>query len=324
MCPIVPRHTLEKRGTSVGLATIGNIFFPFGFIGMSTNVNILDQAANARPLSIGAHPPSPSLQSTPPKTDAAAGRAVAQATAKPLAPVASVANANSCRLSLLPHGGKRQRAGASTGLSAHHAQTIVQAGIASIICDRPFNRFITIHWGALGLGDDDAFKATAKLMTLARDWLRDRGATADWLWVRENDEGDGSKGSHVHWLVHLPDAHRMAFLARLKGWCAKAAGARRYVANALMTRPIGQNVDSWCNAPDSHCANLRAVTAYLLKGLPPTAYHAACDGLDAIWQGYGQATPNPGLAGYVIGKRVGVSKSLGRIATGPMLALQFL
>jgi hypothetical protein len=212
--------------------------------------------------------------------------------------------------SLLPHGGKRTRAAVSIGLSAAHVASIINAAIGSIERDMPFNRFVTVHWGALGLSDAQAFKATSALTKYARDLLRDNGAVGIWAWVRENDDGDGAKGSHVHWLVHVPEKLREAFLGRLKGWCVRAAGASRYRAGALSSSPIGRHVDSWLTSPDSHHANLREVVAYVLKGLSPQAAHMVAKRLDLIWIGYGAAMPNPGTAGIIQGKRVGVSKSL--------------
>jgi hypothetical protein len=211
---------------------------------------------------------------------------------------------------LLPHGGKRSAKPRSGGLTAANAVAIVTAGAASLAKGAPFNRFVTVHWGALGVGDDLAFKATSMLMTFARDWLRDRGVKAFWLWVRENDDGDGSKGSHVHWLLHLPETHREAFNSRLRGWCIKAAGAGRYVKNALKSLPVGRHVDTHATAPDIHRTNLREVLAYVLKGLTPQASQMAAHRLNTIWASNDAAMPNPGTGGVVIGKRVGFSRGV--------------
>jgi hypothetical protein len=207
-------------------------------------------------------------------------------------------------------GRKRGARPRSYGLTGANAAAIVTAGLASLAKGLPFNRFVTVHWGALGVGDDLAFKATSKLLTLARDYLRDRGVKANWLWVRENDDGDGYKGSHVHWLLHLPETHREAFNGRLRGWCIKAAGTGRYVKNAVKSLPVGRHVDTHATAPDTHRANLRATLAYVLKGLTPPASQMAAQRLNAIWAGDGAAMPNPGSGGVVIGKRVGFSRGV--------------
>jgi hypothetical protein len=319
MCLEAPHRSLAKRGTSVVLATNGNIVFPFGIIAMSTIVNISAQHPNPPPsyTSAGVTSSCAILDTQAQQTDATTGRAVANHRAKPLAPVASGINAKlflsgleagltkSC---LLPHGGKRKAKGQTRGLTDSQVKAIINAGVVSLATGAPFNRFVTIHWGALGLGDIQAFKATSMLMTFARDWLRDRGVKANWLWVRENDDGDGSKGSHVHWLLHLPETHRAAFNGRLRGWCIKAAGAGRYVKNAVKSLPVGRHVDTHATAPDTHRANLRGVLAYVLKGLTPQASQIAAQRLNAIWAGVGAAMPNPGTGGVVIGKRVGFSR----------------
>jgi hypothetical protein len=322
MCLEAPHRSLGKRGTSVVLATNGNIIFPFGIIAMSTNVNISAQRPNPPPsyTSAGVTSPCATLDTQAQQTDATTGRAVANHRAKPLAPVvASGINAKpflsgleagltkSC---LLRHGGKRKAKGQTRGLSDSNVKAIINAGAASLAVGAPLNRFVTVHWGALGLGDNEGFKATSRLMTFARDWLRDRGVKANWLWVRENDDGDGSKGSHVHWLLHLPETYREAFNGRLQSWCIKAAGADRYVKNAIKSLPVGRHVDTHATAPDLYCANLRKVLNYVLKGLTPQASQMAAERLNAIWAGNGAAMPNVGTGGVVIGKRVGFSRGL--------------
>jgi hypothetical protein len=321
MCLEAPHRSLEKRGTSVVSSTNVNIVFPFGIIAMQAIANISHQFARAIPsyTSAGVTSPCATLDTQAQQTDATTGRAVANHRAKPLAPVASGINATSflsgleaglTKSCLLPHGGKRKAKGQTQSLTNSQVKAIINAGVVSLSTGAPLNRFVTVHWGALGLGDNAAFKATSRLMTFARDWLRDNGVKANWLWVRENDEGDGSKGSHVHWLLHLPETHREAFNGRLRGWCIKAAGAGRYVKNAVKSLPVGRHVDTHATAPDTHRANLREVLAYVLKGLTPQASQMAAQRLDAIWASNGAAMPNPGTGGVVMGKRVGFSRGV--------------
>jgi hypothetical protein len=286
-----PHRSLEKRGTSVVLATNGNTVFPFGIIAMKANVNICEQYARATPSYIGA------------------GNASSCATPDRQAQQTAASKASGKRR-LLPHGGKRTAKGQTRGLTDSQVKAIINKGMVSLAAGAPLNRFVTVHWQALGVGDDLAFKATSKLLTFARDWLRDRGVKANWLWVRENDDGDGSKGSHLHWLLHLPETHREAFNGRLRGWCIQAAGAGRYVKNAVNSLPVGRHVDTHATAPDTHRANLREVLAYVLKGLSPQASQMAAQRLNAIWAGVGAAMPNPGTGGVVMGKRVGFSRGV--------------
>lgn len=86
----------------------------------------------------------------------------------------------------------------SHGLTAGEVDSIWSAARAALAIGSPLNRLVTVHWEALGVNDPAAGKATQALVTLARDWLRDRGVRFASVWVRENDAGDGSKGSHLH------------------------------------------------------------------------------------------------------------------------------
>lgn len=213
---------------------------------------------------------------------------------------------------LLPHGGKRKRSGASAGLSVVQVRALVSGAVASVTIGVPLNRFITVHWGALGLNDAQSSKATQKLLTRARDWLRDNGVQGVWVWVREYAIGQ-TKGAHLHWLIHLPETHRRQFLALLRRWVLASAGVRVYRAGVIQSRPIGVRVDDYITSPQSHALNLRATLAYCLKGLTPKASKVAIEGLEAICAGYSGAIPHAGSGGDVVGKRAGVSKFLSAI-----------
>ena len=39
----------------------------------------------------------------------------------------------------------------------------------------PLNRMTTVHWGALGIADAEAAKATRRLIKLASDWCATKG-----------------------------------------------------------------------------------------------------------------------------------------------------
>lgn len=212
---------------------------------------------------------------------------------------------------LLPHGGKRARGVAGDGLSQVQALSLVRGGVASLALGTPLNRFVTIQWGKWRVGNLASGKATTRLLTMARDWLRDNGQRATWVWAREFDTHDATKGAHVHLLVHVPATLQKRFNARLPVWAVKAAGGGGYVSGAVRSRSIGRHVSTFETSPDSHRANLREVLAYVLKGLTPAASQIAAEALDAIWAGHAAAMPNVASGGRVLGKRCGVSKSLG-------------
>ena len=215
------------------------------------------------------------------------------------------------RLRLLPHGGARKRSGSSSSLSAKQVSTLVTAAAVSMTMGVPLNRFITVQWGALGLSDAQSSKATQKLLTRARDWLRDNGGQGVWIWVREYAVGQ-TKGAHLHWLVHLPETHRRQFLGLLKRWVLASAGGQVYRAGVILSRPVGVRVDDYLTSPQSHALNLRATLAYCLKGLTPKASKVAIEGLESIYASSIAAMPHAGSGGNVVGKRAGVSRILGK------------
>ena len=212
---------------------------------------------------------------------------------------------------LLPHGGARRRAGQSAGLSPSQVSGLISGAVVAMAAGKPLNAFWTVHWGALGLSDNQAGQASQILLRQARDWLRDNGAAAVWIWVRENDTTSERKGAHLHALVHVPASLRPKFARRLQRWCTAAAGCKNYVAKASRFKPVGPRVGCEIALPEVYRANLREVMGYLLKGVP----ESAAGGLERIWQGEGAAMPNPGSGGFVSGKRAGVSRALARRLT---------
>ena len=107
---------------------------------------------------------------------------------------------------LFKHGGARNKAGrVSDVLSLAKAQATIDAAYQAIKIGLPLNRFVTVHFERAGMTDAQAATAISAIMKLATDWMRKRGYVIAYAWVRENDAGDGSKGSHVHILFHCPD-----------------------------------------------------------------------------------------------------------------------
>jgi hypothetical protein len=184
-----------------------------------------------------------------------------------------------------------------------------EGAMRAIALQRPLNRFVTVHWTSLGLRDGDAMRATSHLLTAWRDWLRDRGSVWACVWVRENDDGDGSKGSHLHVLVHVPEADRATFNRATQRMALKAADRQVGVTGAVLSRAVG-SVGMETRSPASYRANLAAALAYMSKGAPlALAGHMA--GLA------GNLAPEAVLnfsrfsqGGLVIGKRAGWSRDL--------------
>ena len=167
----------------------------------------------------------------------------------------------------LSWGGARNKASrVSHALPLDKAKRIIEAGDRALARRLAFNLFVTVHWEKSGLTDAQAAKATGDLIKLASDWMRYKGATALWGWVRENDKGDGSKGSHVHILLHCPASLPIA--KQFRRWLKRITG-RAYAAGAIKTRRIGGTLNCYATNPALYRANLDAVLHYCIKGISP-------------------------------------------------------
>lgn len=200
------------------------------------------------------------------------------------------------------HGGARNRADrVSYGLTEKQVRDILAAVVRASAIGLPLNRHWTVHWGRMGVADDKACAVTGALLTLIRDWLRKQGHRFACVWVRENDDGDGSKGSHVHILLHVPEKARWCGW-RNRRWLERVTG-RRYAAGAGRTRTVGRSRNAAEASPDSYNANLGAVAGYVTKC-------TLVAGLGAL-RG---AARQP--AAKLVGKRCGRSGLLARTSMG--------
>ena len=188
---------------------------------------------------------------------------------------------------LFQHGGARNFASrTSESLPLLQAQKMVLSAQKAQAIGRPLNRHITVHWEAAGITDGEAMAATTAFLKYLREWLRGKHA---YLWVREN--GDG-KGSHVHILAHIPDSKKLSG-ALSRRWVERCTG-RTYRAGAIYSRKIA---GSSGRDGKLYVENLKAVLAYVLKGVEPEAAREL-----GIKHQYG---------GRVIGKRCGTSRNIG-------------
>jgi hypothetical protein len=193
-------------------------------------------------------------------------------------------------------GGARNRADrVSNSLTLAKAQAIIGGAYQARKIGLPFNRFVTIHFERAGLNDADAATAIGKIMKLATDWTRKQGQVISYAWVRENDTGNGSKGSHVHILCHCPDALPIGRM--WQRWLRKATG-RPYRARAIKSERIGGTLNAYATTPAAYLQNLDRVLAYICKGVAPA---------DAIALGL----PRQESGGRIIGKRAGLSQNIG-------------
>jgi hypothetical protein len=153
----------------------------------------------------------------------------------------------------------------------------------------PFNRMTTVHWGALGIDDTGAAKTTGRLIKLASDWCATKGVKMSWAFARENDEGDGSKGSHVHILLHCPADLPIGRMWRR--WLRRLTN-QKYRRGGIHSRSVGPNLDAYASNSELYRENLHVALTYMTKGVA-----------EVFATELGISDPEP--TGLVIGKRAG-------------------
>lgn len=194
-------------------------------------------------------------------------------------------------------GGARNRGDrVSDNLTLRQVQSTIEAAQFAAASGIPLNRHITVHWQDAGVPDNQAAAATGAFIKLASQFLQKRGEPFAYVWNRENDDGDGCKGSHVHILAHVgPDA-APAFVAMQRGWLRRVTG-NPYRKGVIQTARIGGWLRAAETAPEVYRENLGAILAYVVKGASSEAARA----LGLLRHGEG---------GRVIGKRSSRSQSL--------------
>jgi hypothetical protein len=136
-------------------------------------------------------------------------------------------------------GGARNRADRVTvDLTLQQVRNTIEAAQFAVATGIPLNRHITVHWQEAGIADNRAAAATGAFIKLASQFLQKRGEPFAYVWIRENDDGDGCKGSHVHILAHVrPDA-AAAFVAMQRSWLRRVTG-NPYRKGVIQTARIG-------------------------------------------------------------------------------------
>ncbi len=195
------------------------------------------------------------------------------------------------------HGGARNsKDRISDVLTLAKAKATIAAAYQASRIGLPFNRFVTIHLERAGLTDAEAANAIGRIIKLATDWMRTKGQAFTWAWIRENDTGDGSKGSHVHILCHCPDTLPIGRM--WQRWLRNVSG-KPYRAKSIKSERIGGTVNCYATMRAAYLQNLDRVLAYVVKGVSPA---------DAIILDL----PKQEAGGRIMGKRAGRSQNLAR------------
>lgn len=184
-------------------------------------------------------------------------------------------------------------------LSAGHVGRIIAAVERSLSVGPRLNRFTTFHLEKVGVTDPVA--AITGYLKQAGDWVRYKGGTFAYVWVREN--GDG-KGDHVHIIMHV-EARLQAGFKRLERRWKRRVGIvqRKGLKGVCDSRPVNRKLTAYLavgRGLDDYAANLFAVRDYLLKGAT-----------QPVLDRFGVGRKSDGDC-RVIGRRYGVSHNLGQ------------
>ncbi len=197
-------------------------------------------------------------------------------------------------------GARNRRDRVSHGMTLSQVGKIIEATDHAARIGLPFNRMITVHWQAAGIGPEGVVQATGRYLDMLSKALSRRqsqsqpGTATAWLWVQENGH---RKGAHVHILAHVPTSLADLVKHRQRGWLRSITG-NPYRASVIKSDPIGGRLGVETSNPPHHAANLNAALAYVLKGATAEAAQA-----------FELTRLEPG--GRCIGKRCGFSQNIG-------------
>lgn len=202
----------------------------------------------------------------------------------------------------LKRGGARNRASrVSWQLRECDCRKLIDASLAALWAEMPFNRYITIAWERAGVPADQAVDATGKFRRLAMSWMGTRNATMPWAWVQECGN---TFGQHAHILLHVPPHLDPLFRSMPLRW-TKAILPGRYVARTLQTQRL-KNATAFQGK--AYQTELLGKVHYMLKAAP-IELEAVVDMAGYRRKRWGQFCP-------VIGKRVGVWQDWKKAAHG--------
>ena len=167
----------------------------------------------------------------------------------------------------------------------HHAIRLAESK------NLPLNVFVSINFSFTTCPDEQVDRALQSIRNAFGKWITRPGrqtglssALPAFVWVIENKDGC----LNAHWLVHVPAARHRDFVSRLYAWLEQAVGAIKdnralHIQEAVNPRGLGR---------------------YMLKGMYPSL--ARYFEINSEYQG------------WVTGRRIGHSKSLGPVEAARM------
>lgn len=170
---------------------------------------------------------------------------------------------------------------------------LIQAAQRSVELDLPLNRFITIHWEAIGVSAEGLVAANGKFLKQYSRYMANRGCQGAYIYVHENAAG---KGRHTHILAFVPHKLIPELTQFQLVWLQSISG-NPYKAKAIKSEPVGPHKTTYERSYELYTVNLREAVDYVLKGASKEA-HA----MYGIWRDRRQ--------GKILGKRCGCSVNL--------------
>ena len=198
---------------------------------------------------------------------------------------------------LLRRGGANNRADRkSWQLTERQAAKLIDGCRRAHADGMGMNRFITVSWEPAGLAARESVAATGDWIRLAREWLRQRGYPAAWVWTQENGP---RLGAHCHILLHVPPDLAPLFRGKPSQWARQVIQSRggAYKAGTVLSRKIATG--RACNGQSAaYQALVMGRLHYLLK-CTPAAFEGPLGMVPWRYKPWGQQC-------LVYGKRAGV------------------
>lgn len=190
-------------------------------------------------------------------------------------------------------GARNSRLRVTSEIGVRQAGMLIQAAQRSVGLGLPLNRFITIHWEALGVSAEGLVAANGKFLNQYRRYMANRGYQGAYLYVHENAAG---KGRHTHILAYVPYELIPELTHFQLEWLQSISG-NPYKAKAIKSEPVGPHKTTYERAYELYTVNLYEAVDYVLKGASKEAR-----AIYGIWRDRRQGT--------IMGKRCGCSVNL--------------
>ena len=154
--------------------------------------------------------------------------------------------------------------------------------------NRPFNTAVTINFSQLGFDDAEAGKISAKLIQRVRQWWWNKkkkcSSEIDRKFIHGIVHENPGSVRNCHWILNIPSDDQDVFRSTVLNRLSKLTGVEAF-GDAVQFQPI---------------YNASGFEKYLLKGIDPK---------------YGKFMHiSPKDQGVVLGKRIGMSRAVGRTA----------